>query len=140
MVSVVVIANRKGNTSNRKRARTMRSEPVVTEKIFWDEVRNRKLGGFKFKRQYPIGSYIVDFVCLEKKLIVELDGPFHSRRKDEKRDASLRERGFEIFRIKNEDLAGDMSGFLVTLKHLLGGGTTPSPQPSPPRGRGREPF
>ncbi|HVZ68867.1 MAG TPA: DUF559 domain-containing protein [Rhizomicrobium sp.] len=139
MVSVVVAANRKRKVANRLLARSMRHKPVVSERIFWDQVRDRKLGGYKFKRQYPIGSYIVDFVCLERKLIIELDGPFHAGRVvyDEKRDAYLKACGFEVWRIRNEDLAGDMSGFVAAIRHHLDCGITPSPQPSPPRGRGR---
>lgn len=56
----------------------MRRSPVVNEKSFWLEVRDRKLGGFKFRRQVPIGPYIADFVCVEKMVIVELDGPLHN--------------------------------------------------------------
>ena len=117
----------------------MRRKPVVVEKLFWDEVRDRKLGGYKFKRQYPIGSYIVDFICLERKLIIELDGPFHADKivYDQKRDAYLKASGFDVWRIRNEDLTGDISGFLVAIRHHLRGDISPSPQPSPPRGRGR---
>ena len=139
MVSVVVTANRKRKAANRARAQTMRHKSVAAEKIFWAEVRDRKLGGYKFKRQYPIGPYIVDFVCLERKQIVELDGPFHANRAayDDARDAYLKACGFDVWRIRNEDMAGDISGFLVAIRHRLDCGTTPSPQPSPPGGRGR---
>lgn len=74
---------------NRQRARAMRHKPVEIEKLFWWEVRNRKLAGYKFKRQVLIGPYIADFVCLEHRLVVELDGPFHAAKQayDERRDA-----------------------------------------------------
>lgn len=128
MVANTAIARRKTKATNRTRARTMRRKPVAAEKIFWSEVRDRRLGGYKFKRQYLVGNYIADFVCLERKLIIELDGAFHPERAayDEKRDEFLRTRGFSVMRIRNEDLAGDISGFLVTILHML------ESSPSPP--------
>jgi len=113
---------------NRNRAKEMRHEPVQTEKLFWSEVRNRKLGGFKFKRQVPIGPYIADFVCLDEKLIIELDGPLHDGRAvyDANRDEALRQLGYRVLRFTNDDVAGDFAGVLATILHALRGGT-PSP-------------
>jgi very-short-patch-repair endonuclease len=113
---------------NRRRARQMRHEPVNTEKLFWPEVRNRKLGGFKFKRQVLIGGYIVDFVCLDEKLIVELDGPLHAERTeyDRNRDAVLRKLGYRVLRFTNDDVGGDFAAVLVTILQFLRGGA-PSP-------------
>ncbi len=79
----------------------MRHDPVPLEKLFWSEVRNRKLGGHKFKRQHLIGNYIVDFACLEKKVVVvELDGSFHAERVDYdvRRDAYLKQNGYDVLR------------------------------------------
>jgi len=113
---------------NRNRAKEMRHEPVQTEKLFWSEVRNRKLGGFKFKRQVPLGPYIVDFVCLDEKLIVELDGPLHNARTeyDANRDEALRQLGYRVLRFTNDDVGGDLAGVLATILHTLQGGP-PSP-------------
>jgi very-short-patch-repair endonuclease len=113
---------------NRERAKRMRHKPVAMEKLFWAEVRNRKLGGFKFKRQVLIGSYIVDFLCVEERLIVELDGPFHADRAayDETRDAFLREQGYCVERFANSEVGADFDIVLSTVLHLLRGGT-PSP-------------
>jgi len=110
----------------------MRHAPATTEKNFWNEVRDRKLGGFKFRRQYLIGPYIADCVCVEKKLIVELDGILHAARADydNRRDAYLEKEGYRVIRFKNEDLLHDMSGTLEYIRRELC--TTPSPQPSPP--------
>jgi very-short-patch-repair endonuclease len=104
----------------------MRHKPVAMEKLFWDAVRDRKLDGHKFKRQYLVGPYIVDFVCIEKKLIVELDGALHANRVayDMERDTFLASEGFEVFRFRNEELAGDMAMVMATIRHAL---TTPSP-------------
>jgi len=113
---------------NRNRAKQMRHEPVQAEKLFWSEIRNRKLGGFKFKRQVPLGPYIVDFVCLDENVIVELDGPLHNDRTqyDANRDALLRELGYRVLRFANDDVGGDFAGVLATILHALRGGA-PSP-------------
>jgi very-short-patch-repair endonuclease len=117
---------------NRQRARTMRAEPVQAEKIFWSFARNRQLNGYKFKRQVPVGPYIADFVCLERKLIIELDGPFHARRAgyDAKRDSFLERQGFSVLRISNEELAGDASGVVAMILNEL------KLLPLPHRGKG----
>ena len=128
MVSDRITERRKSFTENRTRARNMRHKPVSMEKLFWSEVRNRKLGGYKFKRQFLIGHYIVDFVCVEYKLIVELDGPFHAARAkyDAARDAFLEAQGFRVLRFPNDYAADDIGIVLVTVKKALDTGT-PSP-------------
>jgi very-short-patch-repair endonuclease len=139
MVRPDTIVERKLRTLNRSRAREMRHAPATTEKLFWNEVRDRKLGGFKFRRQVLIGPYIADYVCVEKKLIVELDGKLHEERGgyDAARDAYLRKRGYRVIRFRNEDFGDDMFGTLEYIRRELE--SAPSPRPSPPlkRGRGR---
>jgi len=89
-------------------ARTQRAAMTRAEAILWRELRNRRLGGFKFRRQVPIGPYVVDFLCYEGRLIVELDGPPHhdSRQRDQdaRRDAWLDSQGFRILRFQNDPL------------------------------------
>ncbi len=128
MVSDTTAKGRRSLTENRTRARKMRHKPVTMEKLFWSEVRNRKLGGYKFKRQFLIGPYIVDFVCVEHKLIVELDGPFHAARSayDAARDAFLEARGFRVLRFANDYAADDIGIVLVTVQNALDT-STPSP-------------
>jgi very-short-patch-repair endonuclease len=119
---------RRAHTPTRARAKAMRHDAVTMEKLFWDGVRNRRLGGYKFKRQVPIGRYVADFVCLEKKLIVELDGPFHTARKayDAARDAFMTSLGYRVLRFTNEELANDVATSLHIVKHALDTGA-PSP-------------
>jgi len=128
MVGANTEKKRKSLTENRERAKSMRHEPVNTEKLFWFEVRSRKLGGFKFKRQVLIGKYIADFVCSEEKLIVELDGPLHADRMryDAIRDKALLERGYRVLRFTNNEVGDDFAGVLVTILEALRGGA-PSP-------------
>ena len=89
-----------------KRARTLRSHLTDAEQVLWRHLRMRQLGGCKFRRQRPIGPYIVDFVCLEKKLIVELDGGQHTEqhRYDTLRDRWLNFQGYEVLRFWNDDV------------------------------------
>ncbi len=128
MISDRIAKGRRSLAENRVRARKMRHKPVTMEKLFWSEVRNRKLGGYKFKRQFPIGHYIVDFVCAEHKLIVELDGPFHASRAeyDAARDAFLEAQGFRVLRFPNDYAADDIAIVLVTVKNAL---DTSAPSP-----------
>lgn len=76
-----VRASRAARATNRSRAREMRHSPVSLEKLYWAQLRDRRLGGYKFRRQYLIDPYIADFVCTERKLVIELDGPLHEARK-----------------------------------------------------------
>ncbi len=126
---------RLSRATNRNRAKQMRHKPVSTEDYFWSCVRNRQLNGHKFRRQVLIDPYIADFVCVERMLIVELDGPLHKDRKgyDATRDAYLRAEGYDVMRFTNEEFAGNVATILRTIEHAL---DTPSPRPLPRRGRG----
>jgi very-short-patch-repair endonuclease len=88
--------------------RNLRIRDTYAEQIFWQQVRNGKLDGLKFKRQHSIGNYIVDFYCASKKLIIELDGSVHNskdqKEKDQLRDENLKEIGFIILRFKNQEI------------------------------------
>ncbi|MEI9963543.1 MAG: DUF559 domain-containing protein [Caulobacteraceae bacterium] len=83
----------------------MRKTPVATERLLWDLLRDRSLAGLKFRRQVPIGRYIVDFLCLRHRLVVEADGPFHEDSpRDVERDAWLIAQGFRVLRFRNEEV------------------------------------
>src|ERR1044072_55113 len=101
--------------------RDLRKHPTVHEQILWDHLRARQMLGLKFRRQHPMGPFILDFVCLRKRVIIELDGPIHDSRKlyDLKRDAWIRSKGFTVFRIKNDDLDRDQSVVLRKLREEL---------------------
>ena len=116
------------------RARVLRSHLVAAESKLWTELRNRQLGGFKFVRQAPIGSYFADFACREKKLIVEVDGGTHGLETeiaaDELRTAVLQRLGYRVFRVTNEDVARNLAGVLDSILHELeavGASGCPSP-------------
>lgn len=104
------------------RARELRSQDVPAEEKLWNELRNRKLAGLKFRRQVPVGTYVADFLCHETKLIVELDGPSHDQRTDhdESRTAFLESKGYRVIRFLNEDVHGDMTAVLRTILRECG--------------------
>ena len=107
-------------------ARAMRHESTDAETKFWSAVRGRRFGGYKFKRQYPIGPYIADFVCLEHRLIVELDGGQHALRQDydTERTAYLEAQGFRVLRYWNHEFLPDPD---VILDKVLRALNAPSP-------------
>ena len=104
------------------------------ERKFWWRVRDRRLGGYKFKRQLLIGPYIADFACLERKLIVELDGGQHATQLgyDSRRSDFLRSQGFHILRFWNTEVLTNMDGVMETVFQALE--TAPLTLPSPPEG------
>jgi very-short-patch-repair endonuclease len=89
-----------------RRARRLRRNPTATERAFWEHLRQRRLEGLKFRRQMPLGPYVLDFVCLRHRLIVEADGPFHDPVRDAERDAWLNAKGFRVLRFSNQEILG----------------------------------
>jgi len=88
---------------SRQCARVLRKNPTEAERALWKHLRMRQLDGYRFRRQQPLGQYIVDFVCLEKRLVVELDGGQHTEQvgSDAQRTAWLEARGFRVLRFWN---------------------------------------
>ena len=89
----------------------MRNDPTDAEFEMWQIIRGKRLEGLRFRRQHPIESYIVDFICLDEKLIIEIDGSQHAESSyDLIRDARLEELGFTVLRFWNEEVleAGDL--------------------------------
>jgi len=115
----------------------MRREPTEPEKLLWLELRDRRLGGFKFRRQATIGRRIVDFFCPEKGLVIEIDGHTHDRDADLIRDAVLQQAtGFRTIRFTNREVMDNMDGVKTALLCALHAGedrwsgrrsTTPNP-------------
>ena len=92
------------------RARQLRKSSTGAEAALWQELRSRQLCGHRFKRQHPIGEFFVDFVCLESRLVVELDGGQHqeSIEYDEARAGYLKELGFTVIRFWNNQVLNEM--------------------------------
>ena len=93
-------------TSRSARARQLRRDSTDAERALWSILRNRQLGGYKFRRQAPIGAYFVDFVCMDRKLIIEVDGGHHEAQalEDLVRTGVLQSKGFHVLRVWNHDV------------------------------------
>lgn len=119
-------------SSLKENARENRKNPTEAEEIFWEAVRNNSLG-FKFRRQHAISRFIADFVCIEKKLVVEIDGAIHDNQKqeDEERTSILNQEGFKVIRFRNDEVVSDLPKVLQKLKSEL---TSPSPLERGPGG------
>ena len=111
-------------------ARALRREMTDAERLLWLHLRRKQLAGFRFRRQYSIGPYIADFVCLEAKLVVEVDGGQHVQSlQDEDRDNLLSELGFRVVRFWNSDMLNDVGRVLAEILRVLA-----SNSPLPPSG------
>jgi adenine-specific DNA-methyltransferase len=109
-------------------ARELRKNQTDLERKLWHALRDRRFAGFKFRRQQPIGPYIVDFVCFEARLIIELDGSQHGAARkviaDERRTGFLRKEGFRVRRFWNYELVEDFDAALTAIAYEL---ATPLP-------------
>ena len=94
------------------RSRELRADSTTSERVLWGMLRNRRLGGLKFRRQVPFGKFVVDFYCAEHHLIVELDGHSHDgqQEKDQARTAYLEQEGLQLIRVTNSELAANPEG------------------------------
>jgi very-short-patch-repair endonuclease len=115
-------------------ARSLRRTMTEAETILWRSLRNSSLGGLKFRRQVPIGRFVVDFLCVQHRFIVELDGAPHDdegqKRYDEMRDAWLRERGYRILRLRNDVVIGGGNIPLELIREAIGKPIEPSSDPA----------
>lgn len=92
-------------------ARAMRADSTKAENLLWQALRNKRLEGLKFRRQVPLDGYILDFVCFEARLIIEVDGGQHSESQvDAERDRHFEDQGFRTLRFWNDDVAGNIDG------------------------------
>ena len=113
-------AQRNYELKNLPRSKELRSNMTDHEKILWYKINNNQLG-YKFRRQQPIGNYIVDFVCFEGNLIIELDGSGHAQKVeyDANRDQFLQNQGFRILRLWNNEFAENVDGIMDYIVELL---------------------
>ena len=122
--------------TQKSKAQLLRKNQTDAERQLWRYLRNKQLAGFKFRRQHKIGVYIVDFVCPEKSLIVELDGGQHLEQfaYDLKRTGYLQLEGYQVIRFWNNEVINELEMVLEEIIRKLEG--LPSPRPSPRRGEG----
>jgi very-short-patch-repair endonuclease len=117
-------------------AKALRQRSTEAESLLWKHLRAKRFKKLKFKRQEPIGKYIVDFVCYEKRIIVEVDGGQHSanKAKDHERDNWFRSEGFKVMRFWNHEVLTQTDTVLTAI--MMNCFETPSPSPSPIKGEG----
>jgi very-short-patch-repair endonuclease len=120
----------------RQRARQLRRDQTDAEQRLWAKLRDRQLGGAKFRRQHPIGYFVADFCCPQRKLVVELDGGQHAEdvAADQKRSRFLEERGYRVLRFWNHDVLGNTEAVLERIAEAL---SNPHPYPLPGRARAK---
>ena len=104
-------------------AKQLRRKQTEAEKKLWAKLRNRQLDGVKFRRQQPLGSYIIDFISFDEKLIIEIDGgqhnELHTMEKDEQRTTWLESEGFHVIRFWNNEVMQNIEGVLMKIKEYL---------------------
>lgn len=134
----------KGQTNRRilgeQLQRKLRNSPTDAEQLLWPHLRGRQMAGCKYRRQHPFQDYILDFVCLERGLVVELDGGQHAeqRMQDALRDAFLADAGFRVLRFWNHELMKETRAVLEAIHAALN--QVPPPPSSLPLEGGREDF
>lgn len=124
-----------GLRATTNRARKLRGNPTDAERFLWRHLRLRQIGGHKFRRQRPVGPYIVDFVCLEKALVIEVDGGQHSDRRsyDARRNAWLEKEGFRVLRFWDHEVLSQVESVKQMIWVQLN-----APSSFLPRGGGEE--
>ena len=104
-------------------SRNLRKNQTDAENLLWRHLRGNQLEGLRFRRQHPIGRYIVDFVCLEKRLVLELDGGQHGEEneqiKDSERDHWLSEEGYQVSRFWNNEVLTNLEGVMEAIRSTV---------------------
>jgi len=105
-------------------ARRLRKDQTSGEKVLWRRLRAKRFHGIKFRRQVPLGPYIVDFLCVEKRLVIEIDGGSHfepgAKKKDARREQYIRAQGFDVLRFGNGQMLEDGDVVLNKIGRVLG--------------------
>ena len=103
-------------------AKENRREMTESEQVLWEALRTLNCG-FHFRRQHPIGDYIADFICLKKKLVIEVDGGYHAepmqQQSDQWRTDFLESKGYTVIRFKNEEISNDLNEVIMRIKEQL---------------------
>ncbi|MFA6523744.1 MAG: endonuclease domain-containing protein [Candidatus Peribacteraceae bacterium] len=106
------------------RAKSLRRQQTLGERVLWEELRAKRFHQIKFRRQVPLGPFIVDFLCPERFLVIEIDGSSHdseeAKRRDRRREAFLRKKGFSILRFGNDETLESTKNVLETIGERLG--------------------
>ena len=122
----------------KKRSRQLRREMTDAERRLWKRLRQRQFNGYKFRRQHPLGPYVLDFVCLEAKLVVEADGGQHIERSDydRRRTLWLEQKGYRVLRFWNDQILNSIDEVSAVIWQALISELQPPSPPSPFQGEG----
>jgi very-short-patch-repair endonuclease len=147
------VGKREGEGKQRAQAKPTRRHPTDAELRLWSAIRRRQLDGLRFRRQVPLGAFIVDFACYDARLVIELDGGQHAEQSeaDTVRTQWFESRGFQVLRFLHNEVLENMDGVVATIVAMLRDRVPPPPDPLPagerepqlkslaPSGRGRGP-
>jgi len=105
-------------SKNTKLAKALRKNSTKAERLLWRNLKAKQIEGLKFRRQQPVGDYVVDFVCFEKRIVIELDGGQHMIEviKDKEREKRLKKQGFKILRFWNNEVLRNIEGVLEIIR------------------------
>lgn len=119
-------------------ARSLRQNMSLAEQRLWYHLRDKRLNGIKFRRQQVIGQYIVDFVCMQHRLVLELDGGQHAEQMeyDAQRTAFLHQQGYRVLRFWNDEVLQQTESVLEKILECCCDGESPHPNPPPQAGEG----
>ena len=101
-------------------SKELRKSQTEAEEIIWEELKAKKLNGLKFRRQVPYDTFVIDFLCPSKKVILEIDGKIHlkTRFRDQERDEYFMEKGYKVLRIKNEEVFHNLDDVMQRIKRV----------------------
>ncbi len=122
-------------------ARQMRKDPTRSESLLWSALRNRRLASRKFRRQHPVGRFVLDFYCHEERLAVEVDGQVHETQRgaDRERQQILESMGIRFLRLPAALIESDLPAALTAIEEALSPGPSPAQRErGDPQGRGEE--
>ena len=105
-----------------QRSRELRGKETEAEALLWSALRAKRLAGLKFRRQHPIGPYFADFACVERKVVVELDGEYHEYRdgEDRERQTYMESLGWQVIRFDNEEILTDGDAVAISIARQIG--------------------
>ena len=112
---------KQNNKLHRDLARNLRKQMTVPEQQLWAGLRKRQLDGYRFRRQTPLGRYIADFVCLEARLVIELDGDYHNNQQayDRERDNWMQQQNFQVLRFWNHEVVHQKENVIQQIRYTL---------------------
>ncbi len=113
---------RPANLPRTARSRSLRAAQTKPESLIWTVLRSKRMAGLRFRRQHPIGPYFADFACVQRAIVIELDGDYHDMQyeKDCHRQRYLESAGWRVLRFRNEDVLADVEAVAISIARQVG--------------------